>query len=70
MKPDTDRRDEYMLEVLGRLVDAISRSSAVMSSAVETMEALAPPINKSLPDDDSVLINAKRNDKVRSYFRA
>lgn len=64
VKPDTDRRDEYMLEVLGRLVDAISRSSAVMSSAVETMEALAPPINKSLPDDDSVLINAKRNDKV------
>ena len=62
----SEKRDQYMVEVMGRLVDALNRSSEVMNSAINTIETLAAPSpNKtSVPDDDSVLINSKRNDKV------
>ena len=62
----SEKRDQYMVEVMGRLLDALNRSSEVMNSAINTIETLAAPSpNKtSVPDDDSVLINSKRNDKV------
>ena len=64
-RANTEKRDQYMVEVLSRLVDALNRSSEVMNSALNTIETLAHSPNKTKnPDDDSVLINSKRNDKV------
>ena len=67
----SEKREQYMVEVMGRLVDAINRSSEVMNSAINTIETLAAPSpNKtSVPDDDSVLINSKRNDKVINHVQ-